>query len=660
MSSYDSLLRIFADHPAGILAACGVALSTLMGLLAIGGWLPLIVIRNQRLVIDPQGAIKSVPAELDLVSLLALTLGGGLILVLTLGTLTAYLLKDVLPGMVLSGLTGLPATVWLMMNLRGKSLRWGTSGRVFAFVTIFAVVMTLWQHTVSEFVYASEEGEKVAYSAMNGDTGFHVYLAIMVRESGLPLRDMYGSPFRDYCAVTHVGHGVLMAGLASVLRVTEYQASTGLWVSASLLLCWSSMSLMIREQLSGKYVLAAGVIPLIFGPLMLPSVLPFLHPQAALVIEPGVANRMYWNLPQAMSTALAAVSLILFDASCRTAITTSGRLKLIVLVAVAIVASGWVKPSLFIFYAPALLVSLVVQRARLIELAASVSVLTVGAVVYLLPAFLVTVPSVPSWKLHPNLEQTIEVARFMVYGCAALLLLAVFPGIRLLRELVHPREPRAITLPLVAMGGSLLFAVLFREEQFVGFVTFQPNIWWGPSACALLLIPLLIQHAQREETEGVWASLVGVTASLLMVLHTLSGFQFALACPAINIREYPVGFAQALKAAQEQTSPGTRFLLDPQLNRVDLAGFLRRPSLYSSNYMFPKDSVMLDEWNQLFDQTADTSGSDWTKYNGAIVSEGSTGVQSALEAHDWQFQPLIPGFQLWMPFRNTGVIPVEE
>ncbi len=654
MSPYDNFLWMITGHPDGVFAAVGWAMATLGGLLLIGGWLPLLVSWSQTSVTDPNRSASDDSSVLNVVSLLALTLGGGVILLVTIGTLSAYFLKDVFPGVLLSGLVGLVSTTRLLMNLRGRSLRMGTSRGVFAVVTVFAIAMTLWHHTVSEFEYSTPAGPALAFTDLNGDTSFHVYLAVMVREAGLPLRDMYGSPFRDYCPVTHIGHGVLIAGLASVWRISEYHASASLWVSASLLLCWSSVALMTRSRVSGKFVLAAGVIPLVFGPLMLPSIMPLFDPDAALVIGPGISNRMYWNLPQALSTALAAVGLVLFDEYCKRGTNGSGRLTMIGLVTMAIVASGWVKPSLFIFYAPGLLVSLFLQRSRLSDLAMTVGILVVGVIVYLLPAWLVTLPKVPSWSFYPNPEQTSEVAKFVGFGCGGVLLLALSPIKRLFRELVHPQEPRVLTLPLVAMGGSILFALLFREERFVGFMSFQPNIWWGPSACVLLLIPLLIRYAVSERQIEGWASVVSIAASLLMVLHVLNGLMFALASPAINLRVFPSFFAEAMIAAREQTSPDTRFLLEPRMCYVDLAGFLRRPTLYSTNYMFPEDAQVFDEWNQMFEKSDGSAGTGWTQYDAAIVAESSIRAHKALQSQGWQSQPLNSGFQLWKAPHQGG------
>ncbi len=646
-SSYDNLLRIIAEQPVSILVAVAWSLVTVLALLLVGGWLPVLVWGRWSADASGTHSQHDEVVPVHAVSLLALMLGGGVMLSVALGTLSAYVAKSVLPGMVLSVVFGLTSTLLLIRNLRVRRLNLGTSRQVFAAVSACAVLLTLWHHAVSDFADESDGGRRVIFTDLNGDTSFHVYLAMMIRETGLPLRDLYGSPFREYSQVTHTGHGVLIAGIASVLPVTEFRASASLWVAASVLLCWSSMAVVIRSKVSGKFVVAAGLIPLVFGPLMLPSSMPLLHPEAALAIDPGISNRMYWNLPQALSTALAALGLILFDGYCRSERGDAGRPKLLVLVCVVIVASGWVKPSLFILYAPALLVTLLVQRARLTELVSSFVLLAMGVVVYLLPAFLVDVPEVPSWNFHPNVEQTVEVAKFVGYGCGAVLLLAVSPLARLFRELVHPQQPRVLTLPLVAMGGSLLFALLFREERFVGFKAFQPNIWWGPSACVLLLIPLLIRHAVRQESHEGRTGVLRMAAAVLMLLHVISGSQFAVATPAINLRPYPKMSADALVAAQQQTSSHARFLLDPLLASVDLAGYLRRPALFSTNYMFPEDSQILDDWSQLFEESAESTGTGWTNYNAAIIAESSTRAQAAMRSQGWAMSDLTPGFQLW-------------
>lgn len=642
-SSYGEILRIMVGEPGGVLSVTGLAGISMLMLLSVGGWLPLMC---QLPRMGSQDASAGTPPP-RIVEILTLMLGGGIILTVTLGTLSAYLSKSVVPGMVLSGVLGFPLSVRFLAGLRGRILNWGTNRFAFGAVTVFAMGISLWHHAVSEFEYSQGSQRMVGYTDLNGDTSFHVYLATTVRNFGLPLRDLYGSPHREYSQVMHTGHGVLIAGLASVLGVSEFKVSASLWVTAALLLSWSSMAVVMRSKLSGGMVFVCGVIPLVFGPLMLPSVLPFFRPVAALAIDPGIANRMYWNLSQALSTALVAVGLVLFDKYCRRVIGGAGERQMLILVTTTIVVSGWIKPSLFIFYAPALMVTLLLQRARLLNIAVSIGVFAAGTVVYLLPGLLVDVPDVPPWSFHPNRAQTIEVGRFIAFGCGAALLLAISPVIRLVRELFHPQDPRVLTLPLVAMGGSLLFALLFREERFVSFKSFQPNIWWGPSACVLLLLPMLIRHAARQARVKERASVVSITASVLMVIHVINGMQFAMATPAINPRSFPLMKAETMHAAQGKTSPETRFLLDPEIAHVDLAGFLSRPALYTTNYMFPEDREILKDWVQLFEEPKKSAGSGWAAYDAAIVSYDAKRAHEAMQQHGWSGVTLTPRFQLW-------------
>ncbi|MCA9077942.1 MAG: hypothetical protein KDA93_23135 [Planctomycetaceae bacterium] len=643
MSSYDQFLRMIADEPGNVFSAVGLALVTLFVLFCVGGWLPRLCWGQQS--DDRDSSIISPPPRI--LEIIALMLGGGVMLAVTLGTLSAYVTKSVLPGMVLTGVLGFASSVRLLRDLRGCKLTWGVNRLTFVLVTISAMAMSLWHHVVSEYEISQGSKAVIAYSDLNGDTSFHVYLATSVRDSGLPLRDLYGSTTREYSQVTHTGHGVLIAGLASVLRASEFHVSASLWMSAALLLSWSSMAIVMRSQLSGFIMFVCGILPLMFGPLMIPSFLPFFHPSAALAIDPGISNRMYWNLPQALSTALAAVALVLFDKYCRRVMGGDGERRMLILATLAIVTSGWVKPSLFIFYAPALLVTLAIQRARLTSVALTIGILAVGVVTYLLPGFLVDVPELPPWSFHPNRQQAIEVARFVGFGCGAVLLLAVAPLYRLIRELVHPQEPRVVTLPLVAMGGSLLFALLFREERFVEFKSFQPNIWWGPSASVLLLLPVLIRHAVRQARITERVSILSLVASALIVLHLFNGLQFALATPAINTRGFPMKFADAMQAAQQQTAHETRFLLDPMMAWVDLAAFLRRPALFNTNYMFPEDEQILSDWTQLFEEPNESAGTGWADYDAAIVYDGSRRAQQALQEQGWTVAPLTSGFQLW-------------
>ncbi len=647
MKSYDSLQRMIFDQPEGVNTAVGWALVLTFGLMLIGGWLPLLLWFRQ----TPEANRKS---AYSLISILPLMLSGGVILLVLAGTFSAYVFANLVPGLIFAGLAGVCTLAILVVRLRQRTLSFGTSKRVFVFVTGCTFGITLWQHAVTEFDYRDRAGESIVYSDLNDDTSFHVYLAVMVRETGLPLRDLYGSPEYDYCHVTHTGHGVLIAGLATVSGMSEFRTTACLWIATSLLLCWASMAIVAGSELPGVYTLVSGLVPLVFGPLMMPSILPLFQPDTALQIKPLVSARMYWNLPQALSTALAAVSLILFQEYCRRAVSNTGRPVALSLVALSIVAAGLVKPSIFIFYAPALAITLLAQRARLVELVVSGVIMGLGCVVYLLPAFLVDVPELPSWSFRPTREQSQAVVSFVCLGCGAALLMAIRPLIQLFRDLVKPREPQVLMLPLIAMGGSLLFAILFREERFVGHTSFQPNIWWGPSACVVLLIPLLIRSSvcRKDSTRGMmfvhWASM------LLLAVHVINGSQFALATPANNLRAYPKKLADTFSEARERTAPDTRFLLDPRLAWVDLVGFLRRPVLLRTSYMSAADAQNLEDWNRLFDDSVSASGSGWAEYDAAILvgesdqSFNSRRTQEVLSTKGWRRRLLTTGYQLWI------------
>jgi hypothetical protein len=447
--------------------------------------------------------------------------------------------------------------------------------------------------------------------------------------------------------VTHTGHAVLIGSLSTVLGVSPFGAATALWNLALILIAWSAAVLLLRYGASRGMVVLGSVCPLLLGPLAAPSFDPLSLPAYVIVHDPLVAARMYWNISQAISTGLAAIALILFDGYCREAVRSRECFVLIGLTALAVAVSGWVKPSLFIFYGPALIVTLLVHRVGLRDVMLAGALLAAGVAVYMLPAWLVPVAEVPPWSLHPSLEQTSAVASFVVFGCSAVLLLSVHPLRRLFRDIVDKSGPRPVTLALVAMGGSVLFALLFREEQFVGFRTFQPNIWWGASACAVLLLPLVLAVAAERRAGSEHTNWFLVTATAVGAVQVLNGVVFAIAFPAVYVHGYPASCAEAMRAARLVTPADTRFLLDPAVSHADLAPLLARPALFHTAFMPPGDRENLESWSALFEEPSASEVGRWADYDAALLHKTSTTAQQALDSLGWTSSELTDEFQLW-------------
>ncbi|MGD9853931.1 MAG: hypothetical protein AB7U20_03180, partial [Planctomycetaceae bacterium] len=504
MARYGEMFQFLMGEPAFVATTALNAVLAALFLAIAGTWLPLLVLRGSKSETVADGVVPPRDADLNWFSLFTLSVGGGLVLTVTLGTASAFVFKQLLPGAALAFVIGLAAATLLFVRIRRDRVELGVGSIVLAAITAVPFCLGLWHHVFMAFPQDLPSGPVIVFSDLHRDSGFHVHLASILAETGLPLRDLYGSPTQEYSPVIHTGHGVLLGSIATVLQTSMYRASTALWIVVMVLLSWSAGVLLSRGSVPHAIVLLGSLCPLVLGPLAVPTMATLTQPPFALnqfTQSSLTAPRMYWNLPQALSTAMVAVALVCFDGYCRAEPRSRARLRWVFGSAAAMAASGWVKPSLFVFYGPALLIALLVHRAAIRETAAAIATLAGAVAVYLLPSWLVTVAEHPSWSLHPSVEQTQHVAKFVLLGCGPALLLSFGPLRKLPGLLVRKSDPQPLTPALVAMGGSLLFALLFREnryEELKDFSVFQPNIWWGPSACVVLLVPLLLRSATQR------------------------------------------------------------------------------------------------------------------------------------------------------------------
>ncbi len=668
MGRYGVVFEFLGQQPGFIATTVLNAVLAALFLAFVGTWLPLLMVRRSGAGADREspGTPPDAPLEallgsgLNLSEMFAVAVGGGLMLSVTLGTASAYLFKQVGPGVVLSVVVGVLTTLLLAARLRGNRVRLGTGVWTLAGITTIPLCLGLWQHVFMAFPHDLPGGRMIVFADMHRDSGFHVYMSSILRDTGLPLVDLHGSPAHEFAPVTHTGHAVLMGMLAAVLRTSLYGASTALWIVSMVLMAWSAAVLLLRAGVPKAFVWLGSLTLLVIGPVTTPPIALLTQPDLAIRQSPLVSARMYWNLPQALSIAMVAVGLVCFDWYCRAQAGSRERLKAIIVTAAAIAASGWVKPSLFVFYGPALVITLLVHRASLREIAMAVLTMAGGVVVYLLPAMLVTVPGQPSWSVHPSFEQTQAVIEFILLGSGPALLLALAPLRQLAGSVVRKSNPKPLTLAVVAMGGSLLFALLFREDRFAALVDFpvlQPNIWWGPSACVVLLFPLLLRSVVQRIIAVGKADWFVISGFILASLQVVSGLLYAIAYPAIVGRVHPQLDVDILVAAREKTAPRTRLLLDPmllheQVGFTDLAGILARPCLFATNYMSDGDRQNLESWDKLFhetDETDETQGAGWADYDGAILAEGSgsEAARQAVSDLSWTSEGLTHGFQLW-------------
>ena len=450
-------------------------------------------------------------------------------------------------------------------------------------ISLITFLMGLWQHALTDL--PMEEGlEYLVYSDLHQDLTFHVALASIIEGSGLPLINVQPSPTYEFSGLAHTGHITLIAGFSNLLGISKYMASTVVWLISMLLTAWGVLALLTKQANLGiPYKLLIVVATLVWGSSILPDPRWLLNPgQAVSHANPGlwIASRSYWNISQALSIGLTLGGLLLLDLYCEFRKKNEIHLFVLGLSVGLIVLGGFTKPSLVIFYGPALIIWLFLSGARALEYLVALIVLAAGFLIYFLPAFLNVIPSMPSWSLASDQQQWLGVAKFLWQASLSLAIVTFVIVSKSISTGWRDRQWQLIDLGVIAFGGSVLFAILFRENQFVGFWVLQPNIWWGLSACIVLLVPLVGREVSGLMQSNGWRRRVVILGLVIAMVQVINGLSVALAYPILTTRKHVKNLAVTLKTAQQLTDVSTRFAIDPSLFRLDLYPYLSRPTLY--------------------------------------------------------------------------------
>ena len=178
-----------------------------------------------------------------------------------------------------------------------------------------------------------------------------------------------------------------------------------------------------------------------------------------------------------------------------------------------------------------MIIWLAISGARILEFLVTVAVLQAGVLVYFLPRFLY--PLQPGgeggWSFVMEPEQWSEVALFLWHACLSLSLIMIVLITRSIANGWRNRQWQILELGVIALAGSVLFALLFRENQFVGFITFQPNIWWGICACVVLLVPLISRELVELLKPKGWTRWVVVLGLAVGAVQIVNGLHVAVA-----------------------------------------------------------------------------------------------------------------------------------
>jgi len=650
MERYDIYLGLLQSAGSALLGPIFGSVSGLVVLTLIGLWLPVSLAHSA-----PEGAGEedAGPSRALWSQLLPMSLAGGAATAVTAWTLSLYISGSFVPGnviLVLACLAGIGMS-WRQRVQFSTVLEYPGLWLLASFV---ALLLGFWHHAASELPIF-DDVSRLVFSDLHRDLGAHVQMAGLVRDGGLPMHSFWGALDHDYWALSHTGHLVLMAGFSQLMGVSLYESATLLWIDAIVLIAWVVLGLMAKSSLGVSLRFALVLATLVWGGFAFPEwhrVYDPLRESAGGGFEldaPGlwVSGRSFWNLPQALSVSLSLAGILVLEKFGGARQRGWGGYWVLAASCFLWVAAGWTKPSLVIFIGPALMIWLALNRARASELGCALAVLTAGFLVYAFPALVYALPEPPSWTLAFDAEQARVVLGYLLMAGPGLVILGFGPLFRLVQEKGRGSEFRVLDLAILAAGGSLLFALFFREDQFVGFRVFQPNIWWGISACAVLLVPLLGRSALIDLRQSGWRRLAAGAGLAVASIHTFYGLCLAVAYPTLNLRAHSLSDATALVDARSRTTPGTRFAVDPMLQNYDLLGYLARPAIMPMATGSGLERSLPLSWQNFAEGRGPLPELFSQRLDAVILHRDRRTAAAALRAKNWQAADVGGDFVLW-------------
>ena len=650
---YSTYFDVLTSAPLQLAGRCVQLVVVLFCLLLCGLWLPRLLlapITHEPATADDDATIGRVNRWALLLSLSAT---GGVISCVTFWTLSLFAFHRIGPGvacvlvLAIAGLWGVRPLFRYVQPDKHRG--------ILVLVTLAALAMGFWQFAATEV----KSDRRVWLSDRHWDLSIHVHSASVIGASGLPKLNLNGIPDERYNPLCHTGYAVLIAGVSQLGGTSLYQASAVLWMIAYVLIGWSSLALVGRFQISGFASFVCAIAPLLWARVYLPMMMVMLNPSAAESFpqHPYVAALMYHNLPHVWSVAAMAGALVCLDLS---ATLPRRGLTALAFAAWAIAISGWIKPSQFILFVPALLIYLAFSRRRLTAWVTVMVLLGLGTLVYMLPALLFELPSHPSWVLSVSRDKTMEATRLFASGLGAGVL---FAAARLIAVCKRPKSIVELDwgdVAFIAASGGYLFTILFAEGRAGAD---QPNIWWGVGGSLVLFSPYLVAWCSGAEALTnrarlpVWLRRI---CCCVVGIQLLNGLILVAVYPLIGLRSRDLSRAQALEQAGRATPPGTLFFVDPGypqprraeldmgLEHPDLAGYLGRPVLYLSKMGSQKAKDELEPWWH-FANTGDVRMMPHINRRDAIVlHESRTDASETLVSNGWSLtKKLAGGFQLF-------------
>jgi hypothetical protein len=496
-------------------------------------------------------------------------------------------------------------------------------------------------------------GNQVLYSGyIQGDLYFHTHMAALLTEQGAPLVDYTGHPATPLSPPTHIGFSTLLAGVAGLGQIAVLQAPRVLIPLAYALIVLSGLGLVAQPGRSRRLVFVAAASGLLWGGLSIPidialgNIRGLWAPYCYSAVPFNQASgSLFHNGTQVYSVALTGVALLALRQWL-----ASDSLRWLGLASGIAGATFLVKPSLTILTGPALLVLLLLRRARPRAWVTSVLTFASCSGAYLLPA-LYPDPAAEkfSWAVGlPNAPWGTIALRYGVLVGAACL----FVGVRC-RSLQRALRDRSVAqiedLVAVAILGGVVFSLFFHE---VGRQ--QYNEFWGLLAILALAAPLvtvcLLEGARRPAADSAVAR--RRFAAVLVGLHGLSGALCLVSYPLLDAQRVPVAEVAATEAFRAETAPGTRFLLDPSFPPA-LLPVLARPTFVASWGQIDshRDTA---KWKAIVLQRRDPR-SMLAPRDAIIVGPRTEWMVSWLRLPEWQLRIAPPEqpWQLWTAPSST-------
>ncbi|MCA9040492.1 MAG: hypothetical protein KDA65_09110 [Planctomycetaceae bacterium] len=686
LTPYSGYLDILSRDIPGVLWK--VALLLVLGLLfvASGVFLPALLYKKKSE--SEQSETEESSHGFSVVSFLSLSLIGGIANCLLWWILSYHLTKSFWPGMIAT----LPLTAWGIFKVsRNCPCNWkSTQQTPFIVVTLIALLIGIWHHGVVGNQIALQgkpdapPEQMIVFNDRQSDVSFHVLCSTLIQEYGLPRIDPFGTYNEKYMPLGHVGYSTLIAGCSELTRQDPYCITSALWILTYLMLGWLALCCVEQYQLNSDVAIVAGITPLLWGQLGVPNLRLLITPSTIpnlQGLESKLAGDQFHNIPQSWSMVFGLAFLFCFQQYQQ-----SGRSYRWWLAGIlSLIVSGWVKPSLLILLGPALIICMIVNRNNLREWLSLVISMALGMLVYCLSALMADLPSGNKWFFtltHERfLSEIIEyqwIPSLTYFGLGlgvgliylVLRLKTAFPDIKARHEL------NWADLSLIAVLGSLLFALLFRELS--GDIVFnenQPNIRWGISASISILSCFIVVCLAKEKYWRDQLQLPGwlrVCAIVLVGVHLFNGLIYAAVYPLSTPRLAFMKSKEVFLDVHAQSDLDDRFLVDPKLmdefvfdlnknNQLyDLNAYLQRPLAMNLCLKSIEELRIVEAWHVFCNTTEPEHLGELIGYlnhrNALIIHKNRITATNFLKENGWSKKSdLGEEYQFWV--QEDGIVP---